>query len=127
MLIAKTGQEQSSISTVSKEPGIFRNVRINFSFRLLSLFITQPSFMWSFIIIGPSSHACGGPTCLQSGNWPLCFSRTSHPVCCYWLGATHRCPKVVAQKCPNHSKIRKSKQRAGSLQIQTLPYTFSGS
>ncbi len=41
---------------------------------------------------------------------------------CYWLGANHHCPKVDAQKRPDYSKIRKSSQRAGSLQIQTPPF-----
>ncbi len=46
---------------------------------------------------------------------------------CYWLGAKHHCPKVDAQKCPEHNEIRKSRQRAGSLQIHTSPHTSSGS
>ncbi len=50
-----------------------------------------------------------------------------HPAHCYWLGATHHCPVVDDQKHPEHSKIRKSRQREGSLQIQTLPHTSSGS
>ncbi len=75
--------------------------------------------------VGPSSptqSACasGGPTCLQSGTG----SRISLPACSYWLGATDHCPKVDDQKCPEHSKIRKYEQRAGSLQIQTPPHTF---
>ena len=37
-------------------------------------------------------------------------------------------PKVDIQKCPEHSKIiRKYRQKAGSLQINTPPHTSSGS
>ncbi len=79
--------------------------------------------------VDPSSRVqsvctSGGPTCLQSGNWWLCFYRVT---LCYWLGATHHCQKVDTQKHPEHSKIRKSRQKAESLQIQTLPHTSSGS
>ncbi len=42
-------------------------------------------------------------------------------------GATHDCLKVDAQKHPENSKIRKSRQRTGSLQIQTPPHTSTGS
>ncbi len=61
--------------------------------------------------VGPSSksHASGGLTCLRSGTWSLRFYRVP-PFRCYWLGSTHHCPKVDAQKCPKHSKIRKSRQ-----------------
>ncbi len=46
------------------------------------------------------------------------MTRNSHLVRCYWPEATHHCPKVDAQKRPEHSKIRKYRQRAGSLQIR---------
>ncbi len=71
--------------------------------------------------------ASGGPTCLRSGTWSLGFYGVppSHPACCYWLGATHVCPKVDDQKRPKHCKIRKSRQRAGSLQIQIPVHTSS--
>ncbi len=60
---------------------------------------------------------------LVTGRYVFIESNTSHPARCYWLGATSHCPKVDAQK----RKIRKSRQRAGSLQIQTPPHTSSGS
>ncbi len=42
-------------------------------------------------------------------------------------GAAYHCPKVDTQKHPENSKIRKYRQRAESLQIQTLAHASSGS
>ncbi len=77
------------------------------------------------LLPGSTTRASGGPTGLRLRY----VSRVlpSHPARCYWLRASHHCPKVDAQKRPKHSKIRKSRQRAESLQIQKPPHTSSGS
>ncbi len=64
--------------------------------------------------MGPRGHD------LATGRYVFIESGTSHPERCYWLGATHHCPKVDAQKRPEHSKIRKYRQRAGYTQCVLL-------
>lgn len=41
----------------------------------------------------------------RSGKWSIHIN-------CYWLRATHHCPKADIQKHPEHNKIRKSRLRA---------------
>ncbi len=64
---------------------------------------------------------------LATGHYIFMESRSSRSARCYWLGATHHCPKDGALKRPKHIKTRKSRQRTASLQIQTAPHTASGS
>ncbi len=76
-------------------------------------------FVNAIFEVGPSSTA-------QSFWWShsayhLVPGR-SHPARCYWLGATHHWKKGDAQKRPEHSKIRKDRQRPESLQIHSQKY-----
>ncbi len=72
--------------------------------------------------VGPSSRAqsfCASD--LVTGWCVFTESRPSHPARCYWLWATHRCPKVDAQKHHDHHKIRKSRQRGRvSADVDTI-------
>ena len=52
--------------------------------------------------------------------------RCRRRVVYYWLEALHHCSKVDAQSSSS-SKIRKCRQRAGCLHIQTVSNTVSGS
>ncbi len=63
----------------------------------------HPAFKVGPFSPAQSAHAPGGPTCLRPGNWSLRFYR-----------------------CSEHNKIRKYRQRARSLQIQTPPHTSRG-
>ncbi len=62
-----------------------------------------------------------GPSSLTQSAYDLATGHSifigSHPQTL--LEAKHHCPKVDAQKRPEHSNIRKYWQRAESLQIQT--------
>ncbi len=85
--------------------------------------ICQLLFVKATFKVGSSSlaHAPLVVPCaydLVTGCYIFIEFYTSHAARCYCLGATHHCPKVGTQK--RHTQ-------AGSLQIQTLPHTSSGS
>ncbi len=57
-----------------------------------SMLAPPPRLKAHVLLVVPHVHD------LAPGRYIFMAPRTLHPVGCYWLGATHHCPKVDAQK-----------------------------
>lgn len=69
--------------------------------------------------VGPSSPARDFllDVCLWSGTCHVCIKSLPHTAIGWGLHT--QCPKVDAQKCPEHSKLWKHRQGTESLHVQT--------